>query len=732
MIGVHGAVIPLSAVAVATNASRQLVAASVQGSGDTKVMLAGTVSGLAATLCTDANGGATTTGCSAGGGGNTTSTSLTTNTLPKANGANSIINSNETDDGTTFATTLPFQAPSMSTSGSGAGADGFGGGTQSLAIFTNQVGWMGPATTPSGNHFFAVPLVGAAANQFMLYGAESAVTNGFVSTPILTTFISTSLTDTANLLYTNATRTVGSGTTLNFASGAILDLHLATTAGLLFPGGLSTGVVRVTTSTGAVTSAEMSGDCLTSGSNALTCTKTSGTLFGTAATVNTGTSGATLGLLNGNLTFGGTNAYGTPTSITLTNGTGLPPAGVTAAQGNGTKFQFSTGATTTNDCVKFDANGNTVDAGSACGSSGGSGGGVSGWSGLPLTFVSTATQYAPPVGGALTSATESAVQLKASAAATITGLQVSITAQLGASATLSVTLRDAGVSTALTCTTASGGTTCTDTTHSVNVAQGDLLSFLLVSSGTVTAGLPQVEISFAVGTSGVGVTAVTGSAGVASSGGTTPNITLASQSGDTVLMNATGSSAAPNGCCDAHLYDRSGPLQYDDACVDLRNYGRRQQSHDYWSRMVCPLRSLRLLFIPAWHTAHNVMAFQFVPAVGITVNTIAYPNGANVASAFAAICIYPDSSGSPGTLLGQTTPFSVTAAASTGIFGAMVSPVTLAAGTPYWIGVTADTTAWHGWDQERERYIFGISLVILASFLRKGAVGIHLPELGLD
>lgn len=43
-------------------------------------------------------------------------------------------------------------------------------------------------------------------------------------------------------------------------------------------------------------------------------------------------------------------------------------------QGNGTKAQLSTGSTTTNDCVKFDANGNTVDNGSSCsGSSGLSG-----------------------------------------------------------------------------------------------------------------------------------------------------------------------------------------------------------------------------------------------------------------------------------------------------------------------------------------------------------------------
>jgi hypothetical protein len=38
------------------------------------------------------------------------------------------------------------------------------------------------------------------------------------------------------------------------------------------------------------------------------------------------------------------------------------------SQGNGAKFQRSTGTTTTNNCVKFDANGNTVDAGAACSS----------------------------------------------------------------------------------------------------------------------------------------------------------------------------------------------------------------------------------------------------------------------------------------------------------------------------------------------------------------------------
>ena len=69
---------------------------------------------------------------------------------------------------------------------------------------------------------------------------------------------------------------------------------------------------------------------------------------------------------------GGGVANVTGVSPVLSSG-GANPAislsGVTSEQGNGAKVQLSTGTTTPNDCVKFDANGNTVDNGSACGSS---------------------------------------------------------------------------------------------------------------------------------------------------------------------------------------------------------------------------------------------------------------------------------------------------------------------------------------------------------------------------
>ena len=47
----------------------QPLSGGVQGSGDTKALLAGTVSGTSALLCTDANGGATTSSCPSGGSG---------------------------------------------------------------------------------------------------------------------------------------------------------------------------------------------------------------------------------------------------------------------------------------------------------------------------------------------------------------------------------------------------------------------------------------------------------------------------------------------------------------------------------------------------------------------------------------------------------------------------------------------------------------------------------------
>lgn len=62
----------------------------------------------------------------------------------------------------------------------------------------------------------------------------------------------------------------------------------------------------------------VSGDGTIAAGGALTVTKTNGTTFGTAATQNTGTSGATIPFLNGNNTYSGTSNFtGTTTGTTL-------------------------------------------------------------------------------------------------------------------------------------------------------------------------------------------------------------------------------------------------------------------------------------------------------------------------------------------------------------------------------------------------------------------------------
>jgi hypothetical protein len=74
-----------------------------------------------------------------------------------------------------------------------------------------------------------------------------------------------------------------------------------------------------------------------------------------------------------------TSGTNTAAAMVVGSGASLGPSGtgtvnanqivgnsVTGVQGNGAKAQLSTGSTVSGDCVKFDANGNTVDFGSAC------------------------------------------------------------------------------------------------------------------------------------------------------------------------------------------------------------------------------------------------------------------------------------------------------------------------------------------------------------------------------
>jgi len=75
----------------------------------------------------------------------------------------------------------------------------------------------------------------------------------------------------------------------------------------------------------------VSGDCTATGLGVITCLKTNGVSFGTAATVNTGTSGATIGLLIGALTFAGPDTFAGPLTFSgLGTGTQVSCLGLTS------------------------------------------------------------------------------------------------------------------------------------------------------------------------------------------------------------------------------------------------------------------------------------------------------------------------------------------------------------------------------------------------------------------
>jgi len=101
---------------------------------------------------------------SASGTGNTTSTSLTTNTLPKANGANSIINSSVTDNGTTVTSSEPVTV----TNTASVHFDLTGGTTQNAMIFD---------AAASGDEFEALSY----ASGFEIYDVTNSATRFAIS-----------------------------------------------------------------------------------------------------------------------------------------------------------------------------------------------------------------------------------------------------------------------------------------------------------------------------------------------------------------------------------------------------------------------------------------------------------------------------------------------------------------------------------------------------------------------
>ena len=169
-----------------------------------------------------------------------------------------------------------------------------------------------------------------------------------------------------------------------------------------------------------------------------------------------------------------------------------------------TDFEF---LTTPPTCAADGSHALTFPSGSfSCtsitGSGGSAGGGVLGYSGSALTLPTSGATFLAPVGGALASATEANVTANAPAAAAISMLYVSISAAPGTGNSIAFIYRDAGSSTALTCTMSGAtATTCNDTAHSFTPTVGDALSVQVVTSGTVVIA-PAIKIIAEYGVSG--------------------------------------------------------------------------------------------------------------------------------------------------------------------------------------------------------------------------------------
>ncbi len=133
---------------------------------------------------------------------------------------------------------------------------------------------------------------------------------------------------------------------------------------------------------------------------------------------------------------------------------------------------------------------NGTDWTSAAAAGGGSGGGTFNYSDNGVT-VTAGTYFVPIGGGGIPQTTETNVDVKAPSALTVNNLQVAISADPGSGQTLAVTFRKAASDQTLTCTiTGTGGgaaVSCQDLTHSISVAQNDLIDWKIVTTGTYVA-----------------------------------------------------------------------------------------------------------------------------------------------------------------------------------------------------------------------------------------------------
>ena len=182
-----------------------------------------------------------------------------------------------------FLSAFSVYGQALSGGGGGGGISSSGPGapgnpcTQALTLYISTGNGDLYTCPTAGGNWVKWPTAGATSSQGSVGALQIAAAAGAFG-------------GTTHFSYTNPT--------LSSDASGVLDLHLAGSGGLLLPGALSSGFVRVVTSTGAISGAELSGDCTTSGSGVVTCApflRTSNNLSELTATAATARTNIGLG-----------------------------------------------------------------------------------------------------------------------------------------------------------------------------------------------------------------------------------------------------------------------------------------------------------------------------------------------------------------------------------------------------------------------------------------------------